>query len=304
MDAKRCLSVATVALGLAWACPGQADDAPSEPVNVRLARQFFQQANELFGAEDYVQACALYKSAFELHPNYRIAANLGNCEYTRKNYRDAAVLLANSIRNQPKNVTAEESQRVAQLYDAAMKHLATLQVRIQEAGAADIFIGGQHLGRVPTQHEFVIAPGRHLVHARSGNASSHAWIEVKEGDTREISLTLVTVKNTVETPQETPSYANAVLGTGLGLATALFVSGFALNRVAYALQAQQSAISPEVRQASDVSQYFLMAGCGAGILAMPALYLIMPESTPKTQAMTATIDPRRDGFEATFRMTF
>lgn len=304
MSAKRLWGVATVALGLAWAHPGHAEEAPSEPTNVTLARQLFQQANDLFGAENYPQACALYKSAFELHPNYRIAANLGNCEYTRKNYRDAAASLATSIRNQPKDVTAEEAQRVAQLYEAAMKHLATLQVRIQEAAAADIFIGDLHLGRVPTQHEFVIAPGRHLVHARSGNASSHAWVEVKEGDTREISLTLVTHDKIIEAPQEAPSYANAFLGTGLGLATALFVSGFALNRVAHALQAQQSTISPEVRQAADVSQYFLMAGCGAGIIAMPAIYLIMPESSSKTQRMTATIDPRHNGFSATLRITF
>jgi hypothetical protein len=277
---------------------------PAERAEVTLARQMFQQANDLFGEKNYPPACALYKSAWDLHPNYRIAANLGNCEYTRKNYQGAAVALTNSMRTQSKDIPAEESQRVAQLYEATMKHLATLQVRIQEAGAADIFIGDTHIGHVPTQHEFVIAPGRHLVHARNGSASSHTWIEVKEGDTQAISLTLVTPEKIVDATPDPPSYAHAFVGTGLGLATALFASGFALNRVANALQAQQSTITPEVAQTAEVSQYFLMAGCGAGLIAIPSIYMIMPEPSIKTQRVIASIEPRRDGFTATFRMTF
>ncbi len=268
------------------------------------ARELFQQANELNAEEKYAVACALYKAAWELRPHYRIAANLGSCEYLLGKYRNAAEHLAISLRSHPSDANAAELANVGDLLAKASQRVAVLRVQVLAAGAADVFIDGMPVGRAPLQYDAYVEPGIHFVHARNGIASGYERVDVKRGESRTIFLSILPPTKIIEIPVPTEPHAHAVYGVGAGLSSALIVGGIVLASIEQR-QRQNRPVNNEISSGPlTYSAWGFLASGAVGLVAMTTLYFVMPEASTKWQRVTATLEPRSGSFTFGVNMTF
>lgn len=268
------------------------------------ARELFQQANELNAEEKYADACAVYKAAWELQHHYRIAANLGNCEYLLGKYRDATEHLAISLRGHPRDANAVELANVTDLLAKALRRVAVVRVQVVDAGAAEVFIDETPIGRAPLQHEVYVDPGIHFIHARNGIASGYERIDVKRGESRTIFISILPPTKIIEIPVETEPRAHAVYGVGAGLSAALLVGGIVFASVEYKQRRHLPVNDEMANEALPVFTWGFVASGVVGLAAMTTLYFVMPEKSTKWQRVTATIEPRRGGFNVGATMTF
>lgn len=226
-------------------------------LNLAQANEWFQKANTLYTEEKFDSAYMLYQSAWNLQHHYKIAANLGSCEYILGKYRDAAEHLAFSLGKMPHDVGAEERTFIMERHAEAVKHVATLEIRIEEAGAADVFIDETFIGKAPLDRPIYVTPGPHTVHARNKIASDFEQIDLHKGESRTISLSVLPPPTRPPPPPEHSSTPETILGFGGGLSLVLFSVGTTFAIVYPENKAPSLFATPTIHALSDG---FLIAG--------------------------------------------
>ena len=226
-------------------------------LNLSQANEWFQKANSLYTEEKFHSAYIMYQSAWNLRHHYKIAANLGSCEYILGKYRDAAEHLAFSLRQLPRDVGTEERTYITERHAEAVKHVATLEIRIEEAGAADVFIDDTFIGRAPLDRPIYATPGPHTVHARNRIASAFKQVDLKKGESKTISLPVLPPPTRPPPPPEHSSTPDIILGFGGGLSLVLFSVGTTFSIVYPKNEAPSLFTAPTIDALSDG---FLLAG--------------------------------------------
>lgn len=210
--------------------PDKPSSASSDLVSSQT-NEWYERANALYLDEKYVLACAFYKAAWDQRRHYKIAANLGSCEYALGKYRDAAEHLAFFLRAVPRDVPVEERAYFVERQANAAKHVATLIVHISDAGAADVFVDDTAVGKAPLNGPIYVNPGPHTVHARNKVASGHQQVDLRRGETRTISLAVLPPPGPPPPPVEPSSVPVAILGAGGGFSLSLLFVGATFSSV-------------------------------------------------------------------------
>jgi hypothetical protein len=267
------------------------------------ARELYQQANTLFLAQKYALAYVLYKAAWDLRPNYKVAANLGSCEYELGKYRDSAEHLAFSLREQSENAPTAERTYVAERHASAIKQVAALEVNILNAGTADIFIDNRFVGRAPLIGAIYVEPGVHFIHARNKIASGYERVDAKKGESRKISLNILpTATLTTPSPDSTPT-ANIIVGVGGGL-TAAFVGGGAYAAIMHYGNPRYAQPTKPLTSSDFVFAWGgLLAGGVLGVATISALFATTLKTAPRVRiSANLSLEPGnwRVGVQATF----
>jgi tetratricopeptide (TPR) repeat protein len=276
-----------------------ADEAAETEVNgleqvTSRAIEMYQQANTLYLNQKYDEAYVLYKAAWALRPNYKVAGNLGNCEYDLRRYRDAAEHLAFALRENPEQGIDATRAYFAERQADAKRYIATLQIDVDNAGSADVYVDSQYIGKAPLGHPIYVDPGTHFIHARNKFASGHAHVAVKRGETRQISLHILPPPSRPPPPVESTSTETVFYAVGSGLSLALLVGG------AYMATAQPT--NPWTSQNFGYTWGALLAAGGVGLVSLNVVYATTRNK--ETSRVTTSILPIRENWHVGIQGTF
>lgn len=281
-------------VGLSMTTPTSAEGLPESAMDATAitqahAKELYQRANALYMKEDFANACLLYKAVWALLPNYRVAANLGSCEYEIGKYRDAAEHLAFTLREQPANTPEAERAYFAERQSKAAQRVATLDIRILNAGAAEVFIDNKPIGNAPLKSVVYVNPGVHMVHGYVSIASGYERIDVSKGESRIVSLELLPPpRRTPPLPERAPT-SNILFGVGGGLATALLIGG----TYAAAMHMQNPHYSQPKEPLPTSKIVFAWGGLiGSGVIGLATLTAVFATSRTPTCSVSAHIRPQ------------
>ena len=234
MTKKHLLSLGFICV---WGClesPAQgADPEKLQPEISELtgtkAKELYQQANALYMEEKYAPAYILYKAAWDLRHHYKIAANLGICEFALRKYRDSAEHLAFSLQEMPRDAPAEERKYYNEQQIEAVKHVGTLEIHIADAGAADVFIDDKPIGKAPLKGPIYVEPGQRTVHARNKLSSGSELVNLKPGTSKSIVLHVLPPPTRAPARPEPSTTPGSLFGFGVGLGAVLVSIGVAFS---------------------------------------------------------------------------
>lgn len=267
MHSKTCLQASLVFCMFVHISGAHATESAStkaqavEQVTAR-AIEMYQQANSLYLNQQFAEAYELYKAAWSLRPNYKVAGNLGNCEYDLHKYRDAAEHLEFALRENPEqDIAATRTYFTERLADAT-RYVGTLEVEVDNAAVAVLFVDDKPFGKVPQAHPIYVDPGQHDIFARNYKASETVRFDIKKGEKRRITLHILPPPPKM-TPQldsfSLPTYAYLA---GTGLSVALIAGGI------YMIETQ----SPNEAVPSKVFWGTMIGGGGIGLITLATIF--------------------------------
>lgn len=281
---------------------GPAEASPDvEELTTFHAKELYQQANVLYLQEKYALAYALYKAAWALRPNYKIAANLGSCEYELGKYRDAAEHLAFSLRGQPANTPLEERRYFAERQANAVKRVATLNIEVTNAGAADVFIDDKLVGNAPLTDAVYVEPGVHFIHGRNKIASGHERIDVKQGESRTVSLTLLPPPTPTPPAPEAAPASSVLLGIGSGLTAGLVTGGGVNAFVQYSHRRYAQPTTPLTSKDFVIAWGGLIAG---GVLGVVTAVGGIATTRIAPQRVAVNVNPQQGNWQVRLAVAF
>jgi hypothetical protein len=181
-----------VALVLALASPAVARAAPSA-ADRESARVAFTAANKLRDAGDVRGALEKYKAAYALAPTPVTALEVGRAEKDLGQLVEAREVLLH-VESMPASSAESPKARAARREAAALA--AKIAQRIPKlvlsvvgpAGAAAITVDGATIPREALSVPRSLDPGIHVVLAVAGGRTVQRSVELREGETREVSL--------------------------------------------------------------------------------------------------------------------
>jgi hypothetical protein len=271
-----------------------AEGTTSEQVTAQ-AIEMYQQANALYLDQKFAEAYILYKAAWSLRPNYKLAGNLGNCEYDLRKYRDAAEHLAFALRENPEQGIAATKTFFAERLADATRYVGTLEVSVDNAAIADLFVDNEYVGKLPRAYPIYVSPGSHVIFARNNTAANSVRLEIKKGETQRITLHILPPPTPLAPPVESTSLSTATYVTGGGISLALIGGGIYLS------EAQQVS-SPGAPKDPLLWAPFVIGG-GIGAISMAILFVTArTKETPVK--ISGTILPFRDHWHVGLKGSF
>ncbi len=261
-------AMATVAPSVAYAQPPADTSALTDE-----ARELYRKGMERHHARQYAQAQASFLAAFALMKHWSIAAALGDCELKLGRFRDAAEHLAFALGQMPADQSDRQRADVAEALEEARKHVAVIQVDVDQAGA-EVFLNGTSVGKTPIGKDLFIEPGTVNVEARyAGHAPATVNIDVRAGTLTPITLRLARTapgvpaapsttasapptptsssgNSTTESPGGSVSTRTIVTTSGVGLT--LVAAGFG---VVYSLKASSASNDADTLQAHRDTEF-------------------------------------------------
>lgn len=207
------------------------------------AIEMYQQANSLYLNQQFAEAYELYKAAWSLRPNYKVAGNLGNCEYDLHKYRDAAEHLAFALRENPEQGIAATRAYFAERLADATRYVGTVEVEVDNAAVAELFIGKKHVGNFPETHRIYVEPGSHIISARNRTASDFLPIDIKKGEKKRVILHILPPPSKMTPQVESFSLPTFAYMAGAGISAALISGGIYMNAMHSTNQSALNTIS-------------------------------------------------------------
>jgi hypothetical protein len=268
------------------------DTKAVEQVTTR-AIEMYQQANSLYLNQQFAEAYELYKAAWSLRPNYKVAGNLGNCEYDLHKYRDAAEHLAFALRENPEQGIAATRTYFAERLADATRYVGTVEVEVDNAAVAELFIGKKHVGNFPETNRIYVEPGSHIISARNRTASDFFPIEIKKGEKKRVVLHVLPPPSKMTPQVETFSLPTFAYMAGAGVSVALISGGIYMN----AMQStSQSALN-------EISWGTMVGGGAVGLVSL-AILLGTSRTKQAPTNVTGMILPVRGNWYVGLRSNF
>lgn len=269
------------------------------------AEGLYQQANDAYNQGNFALAFALYEDAFVAEPNYKLAANLGICALKLRRFREAAEYLSHFLRDSPPNTDEKLRMKANEWLAEAMKHVGLVQVTIADAAAADVFIGSRPVGRVLHAKDTYVDIGTHIVHGHNKMSSGMVEIDVRAGQVKPISLSILPPASIKSKPRslETNSGFGDGYGAGFGLSAALLVGGVTLRLVEQ--RGQPNILESENAPPNGVffARWGLIGAGAAGLVTMTTLFFVT-RGQSNSQSITASIRPQIGGATFGVRLDF
>lgn len=191
----------------------------------KQANEMYQQANSLYLNHQFAEAYELYKAAWALRPNYKIAGNLGNCEYELRKYRDAAEHLALALRENPETGTGATRTYFEERLADASRYVGTIEVAVDNAAVARLSVDDDYVGNWPQSHRIYVDPGKRVIWARNDIAVGSIRIEIKKGEERHVMLHILPPPAPISIPVETMPISTNVGVVGAGISVAVIGGG-------------------------------------------------------------------------------
>lgn len=257
------------------------------------AIEMYQQANTLYLNQQFAEAYELYKAAWSLRPNYKVAGNLGNCEYDLHKYRDAAEHLAFALRENPEQGIAATRTYFAERLADATRYVGTVEVEVDNAAVAELFIGKKHVGNFPEANRIYVEPGSHIISARNRTASDFLPIEVMKGEKKRVVLHILPPPSKMTPQVESFSLPTFAYMAGAGVSVALISGGIYMNAMQSTNQSALNTIS-----------WGTMVGGGAIGLVSLAILLGTSRSKPAPTHVTGIMLPVRGNWYVGVRTNF
>lgn len=180
---------------LCWAAPAAAQSA---------AERAFDEGSEAFEAGDDQRALSKMREAFELQPDYRTAAGLGQVELQLLRYRDAAEHLEYSLRHFPEDGDPQGRELVMKGFSEARGHVVTLSIEAQVPGAR-LLVDGEPVATLPVEHDLFIEPGEHrLEFVKAGFEGEAQSLYLAAGSTQTLTVDLRPALNPAGTATDRP----------------------------------------------------------------------------------------------------
>jgi hypothetical protein len=177
-----------LALLLAVARPSLA--APAPPCDDPQALLLFQQGNQAFREQRWLDAEAAYRLSWARQRAYDVAGNLGEVELRLGKHREAAFLLHFSVTHAPPGTPLDRLSRTRRYLAEAQRRVARISARPSLPGAR-VLLDGRPLDGDELQGPVFVEPGPHMLEAqREGYGSSHHLIEAAPGSQHDVRLDL------------------------------------------------------------------------------------------------------------------
>lgn len=162
-----------------------------------------------------------FEAVWRTRKTHDVAANLAQAEIQLGLHRDAAEHLDFARRNFPVSGKATVRKQIEDLLAEEKKHVATLRVTVS-AEKADVRVNGKPAGAAPLDGEVFAEPGAVRVEAsREGYETATQAVDVKAGESRDVSLTLAP-------KTAAPGPRKEILIAGGATAGAALIAGVAL----------------------------------------------------------------------------
>lgn len=213
-----CLVIAPCLARAQSPTPPSEEEAPPDD-----ARRFYLEGNKALERQDWAAAEAAFLKAWALSKGYDVAANLGQAAFKLGRPRDAAELLAYSLRHVTPSAKPAARARTQEALDAIKKEIVTVRFSVNVPGA-NISVDGKRIEPAMVAEELFVDPGRRAIEAKApGYQPARATFEAKAGETRQVVLSLSPIRTSP--PSLVPVIALgalsvAALGTGIGTTVA------------------------------------------------------------------------------------
>jgi len=153
----------------------------------------FNEGNEAFSRGDTHEAYKQYQTAWELHPTFDIACNLGRAEAELGKLPQAALHLSYCLEHfssSPQQDLRDARQRYSDLFDTVRTQVSGLKFVVEPNGAA-VFVNGANVGTTPLDHEVFVLPGTQVVELKvEGYQDLKREIPAFAGESRSLELRL------------------------------------------------------------------------------------------------------------------
>jgi hypothetical protein len=192
------------------------------------AADLFSEGRAAFEKDDLSTALDRLTRAYELAPDHRNAALLGQIELTLGDAVSAATHLDESVRRFPRDEGGESLGLVMAGLREARNQVGTLRVHSKTKGA-ELWVDSKHVGGLPLAHDLYVEPGRHRIEVRAAGHAHQLLVEsIERGASRHLELTLLPVAEQEADEAHTPASEAArtmlfagsaltVLGLGAGI---------------------------------------------------------------------------------------
>jgi len=164
--------------------------APPRPENPAAANKLFQQGNDHFMRQRYVQAVSSFKKALKLWDHAAIRFNLAVCFIHLGKPAVAYRHLVRAIRAGKANL-GRKWQEAQSYHKLLQRRVAQLKITSKSKGA-EISLNGRRLFTGPGEAELVLPPGRHhLVATRPKHVTVSRHIFAQSGKRTSYKVTLL-----------------------------------------------------------------------------------------------------------------
>jgi hypothetical protein len=287
-----------------------------------------QRGNELSKQGKLAEAVDAYRGAWDLERTHRLAANLGNLEFSLGRWADAAEHLSYAVASFPEGSDSKLRDTLAVMLGEAKKQVGTIHLRKPDAGT--VYVDGRDAD-VDLEEEgwLFVPPGVHTIRLESaGNAPESRSIETAVG--QDYDLTFVAQPATAMAPPAAAPDAPrkrsrvpvlvgaAVAGAGVAVGSALAIAassrggGAASTRISIEARSGgnpaacsnplpslaadcaslQGALSSQDALANAALGTFLGAGA---VAAVTGVYLLWPASKRAAAALPVSVEPVASG---------
>ncbi len=167
-----------------------ASEVRAQPAPANEARVAFQDGVRHYAEQHFAEALESFRRAYRVRPHPSVLVNIANC-YLALNQPQQAVTTFERFLNDPTNAaTPQQRTAIERGLEEARRQLATIQVRVEPAGA-EVFLDGDLVGNSPLRRPLVTGPGPHVLEARGPNGAMLQFqARVNPGGTLTVTLDL------------------------------------------------------------------------------------------------------------------
>lgn len=299
-----------LALLLALVRPSLA--APAPPCDDPQAILLFQQGNQAFREQRWLDAEAAYRLSWARQRAYDVAGNLGEVELRLGKHREAAFFLHFSVTHAPPGTPLDRLSRSRRYLAQAQRSVARISARPSQPGVR-VLLDGRPLDDDELEGPVFVEPGPHMLEAqRRGFSSSHHLIEAAPGSVHDVRLDLAPLLPSLPRSDTGPRPGWIVGGSMLaasGLATGIVftVAASASSRTAERDRQRvghilclgaadpRCAMANRAQQARERSTQLAVTGyaLAGGALVVTLAYALWPRGGfPEHMAILPTLGPR------------
>ena len=168
----------------------------------------FNEGNEAFSRGDTHEAYKQYQTAWELHPTFDIACNLGRAEAELGKLPQAALHLSYCLEHfssSPQQDLRDARQRYSELFDTVRTQVSSLKFVVEPNGAV-VIVNGANVGTTPLDHEVFVFPGTQVVELKiDGYHDLRREVPAFAGESRSLELRLERLEPTLAPSAAAPA---------------------------------------------------------------------------------------------------
>lgn len=157
--------------------------AESSPANRDEARRSFQRGLDLVEQERWEEALEAFDASLEIYPTQTALFNRAMCLSLMGRPVDAIRELESHRARYGDTVNAERRAEVLEELQRLQRRVGRVEVQVQGAQAANVYLDGTEAGTAPLQQPLVVNPGRHELEVRAADSPPVSrWVTVGAGD--------------------------------------------------------------------------------------------------------------------------